>query len=112
MKKFNTLLITTGLLLGFVACAPEAPRVRVENQNQEIVDVALKPPSGSTININDVGFVAQTRYLEVPSSNYEVDVNVENVSPNATTFFRADEDGNYTIIVANTSPPTVRVIQQ
>jgi hypothetical protein len=109
MKKFNNLLIITGILLGFAACTPEAPRIRVQNQNQEIVDVALKPPSGSTININDVSASAQTGYIEVPSSNYEVDVNVENVSPNATTFFRADKDGNYTIIVTNTSPPTVRV---
>jgi hypothetical protein len=109
MRKFKNLLIITGLLLGFVACNPEAPRVRVQNQNQEIVDVALKPPSGSTININDVSAGAQTGFIEVPSSNYEVDVNVENVSEDATTFFQADEDGNYTIIVANTSPPTVTV---
>jgi len=111
MKKFNNLLIITGLLLGFTACTPEAPRVRVQNQNQEIVDVALKPPSGSTININDVSVGAQTGYIEVPSSSYEVDVNVENVSPNITTFFQADEDGKYTIIVTNTSPPIVRVNQ-
>jgi hypothetical protein len=111
MKKFNKLLILTGLLLGLSACAPESPRVRVQNQNQEIVDVALKPPSGSTINIDDVSAGVQTSYIEVPSSNYEVDVNVENISPNITTFFQADEDGNYTIIVANTSPPTFRVNQ-
>lgn len=109
MRKFNNLLIITCLLLGFVACNPEAPRVRVDNQNQEIVDVALKPPSGSTININDVSAGAQTGFIEVPPSNYEVDVNVENISQDATTFFQADEDGNYTIIVLNTSPPTVTV---
>lgn len=112
MKIFNSLLITTCLLLGFAACTPEAPKVRVQNQNQEIVDVALKPPSGSTININDVSAGNETSYIEVPSSNYEVDVNVENVSSNITTFFQADEDGNYTIVVSNASPPSLRVNKQ
>ena len=53
------------------------------------MDVALKPPSGSTININDVSAGAQTGFIEVPESSYEVDVNVENVSEDATTFFQA-----------------------
>ena len=107
MKK--TITLAALLLITLAACSPEAPRVRVQNQNQEIVDVALKPPSGSTININDVSAGNETSFIEVPASSFEVDVNVENVSPNITTFFQADEDGNYTIIVTNTVPPTVRV---
>lgn len=107
MKK--TISIAALILIGFVACSPEAPRVKVQNQNSQVVDVALKPPSGSTININDVSGGNETSYIDVPVSNYEVDVNVENVTPNATTFFRAEDDGSYTIVVSNSAPPVVNV---
>jgi len=107
MKR--TIALAALILIGFVACSPESPRVRVQNQNSQVIDVALKPPSGSTININDVSGGNETSYIEVPTSNYEVDVNVENVSPNVTTHFQAEEDGSYTIIVSNSTPPTVNI---
>ena len=107
MKR--TLALAALLLISFAACSTEPPRVKVQNQNSQVVDVALKPPSGSTININDVSGGKETLYIEVPVSNYEVDVNVENVSPNITTHFRAEDDGNYTIVVTNSTPPTVNV---
>jgi PBP1b-binding outer membrane lipoprotein LpoB len=110
MKK--TITLAALILIFLASCSPESPRVKVQNQNSQVVDVALKPPSGSTININDVSAGNETSYIEVPSSNYEVDVNVENVSSNITTFFQADEDGNYTIVVSNASPPSVRVNKQ
>lgn len=107
MKK--TITLAALILISFVACSPESPRVKVQNQNSQVVDVALKPPSGSTININDVSGGNESSYIEVPTSNYEVDVNVENVSPNITTHFRAEEDGNYTIVVSGSTPPNVNV---
>lgn len=107
MKK--TFLIAAIVVITFVACTPESPRVRVQNQNSQVVDVAIKPPSGSTININDVSGGKETSYIEVPSSNYEVDVNIENVTPNVTTHFRADDDGSYTIVVSNTTPPNINI---
>ncbi len=107
MKR--TLALAALLLISFAACSTEPPRVKVQNQNSQVVDVALKPPSGSTININDVSGGKETLYIEVPVSNYEVDVNVENVSPNITTHFRAEDDGSYTIVVTNSTPPTVNV---
>jgi len=50
-----------------------------------------------------------TGYMEVSASPYEVDANVEKVSSSATTFFTAEEDETYTVVVMNTTPPTVRV---
>ena len=105
MKR--TITLAALILISFVACSPESPRVKVQNQNTQVIDVALKPPSGSTININDVSGGSETSYIEVPTSNYEVDVNVENVSPNVTTHFQAEEDGSYIIVVSNSTPPTV-----
>jgi len=107
MKKMITLAAL--ILISVVACSPESPRVKVQNQNSQVVDIALKPPSGSTININDISGGNETSYIEVPTSNYEVDVNVENTTPNVTTHFRADEDGNYTIVISNSVPATVSV---
>jgi hypothetical protein len=106
MKKLMIVAIT---LIIIAACTPESPRVRVQNQNSQVVDLALKPPSGSTININDISGGNETSYIEVPSSNYEVDINVENITPNVTTHFRADEDGSYTIVISNTVPPAVNI---
>lgn len=109
MKKLNRALIVTALFVGLMVCNPELPQIRVQNQNKQVVDVALKPPSGSTININEVSGGNETSYIEVSTSNYEVDVNVENVTPNVTTHFLAEEDGSYTIVVSNSTPPTVNV---
>ena len=105
------IIIAAIALITIAACTPESPRVRVQNQNSQVVDVALKPPSGSTININDISGGNETSYIQVPSSNYEVDVNVENITPNITTHFRADEDGSYTIVVSNTVSPAVNIRQ-
>ena len=102
-------LLIVGLLIGLSACTSDPPRVRVSNQRTEITDVQLKRSSGNTYNINDVGASIATGYIEVEPSNYEVDANVEGISPSATTFFTADEDESYTIVVLNTTPPTLRV---
>lgn len=108
IRVFITLL---SVVTVFAGCNPEAPRIRVQNQNQNIIDVALKPPSGTTININDVSSTGQTNYIEIPTSQYEVDINIENNNSDITTFFQADEDETYTIIVDNAPTPTVRIIK-
>ena len=102
-------MIAAIALITIAFCTPESPKVRVQNQNSQVVDVALKPPSGSTININDISGDNETSYVEVPSSDYEVDVNIENITPNITTHFRADEDGSYTIVVSSTVPLAVNI---
>lgn len=107
MKK--TIALAVLMLITLAACSPESPRVKVQNQNSQVVDVALKPPSGSTININDISSGNETSYIEVPTSNYEVDVNIENVTPNVTTHFLAEDDGSYTIVVSSSTPPAVNV---
>ena len=102
-------LVVVTILISVVGCSEDAPMVRVSNQRPTVADVQLKPPSGSTVNINDVGPNSTTGYIEVPTSQYEVDANVENVSTSATTFFTAAEDEFHTIVVLNTDPPTLRV---
>lgn len=109
--RTSAALILILLMVIITGCNPEAPRVRVQNQNQNIIDVALKPPSGRTININDVSSTGQTNYIEVPGSQYEVDINIENNNVDLTTFFQADEDETYTIIVDNATTPSVRIIK-
>ena len=109
MHTMSRLIIIGGLLIGISACSSDPPRVRVSNQRAEITDVQLKRSSGNTYNLNDVGPNSATGYINVEPSNYEVDANVEGVSPSATTLFTADEDEAYTIVVLNTTPPTLRV---
>ena len=102
-------LVGATILIGVLGCSKDPPKVRASNQRPTTAHVQLKPPSGSTININNVGPGSTTGYIEVPESQYEVDVNIENVSASATTFFTASEDESYTIVVLNTDPPTARV---
>lgn len=109
MKKTLAAVATIMLCLSLFGCSKDKPKVRVNNQRSEITDVQLKRQSGNTYNINDVGGSSTTGYIEVDVSTYEVDVKPENVSGNATTFFTAEEDKLYTIVVLNTNPPTVRV---
>lgn len=109
MNRFIKMLIVPALLIGLSACSSDPPRVRVASQRPEITDIQLKRSSGNTININDVGPNSTTGYINVDPSNYEVDAKVEGVSPSATTFFTADEDESYTIVVLDTNPPTLRV---
>ncbi len=109
MKTTFAVVATIVVCLCMVGCSKDKPKVRVSNQRNDITDVQLKRQSGNTVNINDVGANATTGYIEVDVSNYEVDAKPENVSGNATTFFNAQEDKLYTIVVLNTTPPSVRV---
>lgn len=109
MKKIFLVLMVCVLSLSVDGCSKNKPKVRVSNQRADITDVQLKRSGGNTYNMNDVGGNSTTGYIEVDVSNYEVDAKPENVSGNATTFFMAEEDKSYTIIVLNTTPPSVRV---
>ena len=109
MQKISRLIVIASLFIGLSACSSDPPRVRVSNQRVEITDVQLKRSSGNTYNLNDVGPNSATGYINVEPSNYEVDAKVEGISASATTFFTADEDESYTIVVLNTTPPTLRV---
>ena len=109
MRNLIVYLMILFLLGCLTSCTSEPPKVRVSNQRAEITDVQLKRSDGNTYNINDVGPNISTGYIEVEPSNYEVDGNVEGVSPSATTFFSASEDESYTIVVINSNPPTLRV---
>lgn len=107
--KHACILIALLVLAGFGGCAKDKPKVRVANQRGNITDVQLKRSPGNTYNINDVGANQTTGYIEVDAANYEVDAKPEGVSANASTAFMAEEDKSYTIVVLNTTPPTVRV---
>lgn len=109
MQTFFRTLYIIGLLLSLSACSTDPPRVRVANQRPEIADIQLKRSSGNTFNISDVGPTSTTGYIGVEPSTYEVDAKVEGISASATTFFTADEDQAYTIVVINSDPPTVRI---
>jgi hypothetical protein len=103
--------IAIALILLLVGCSKEKPKVRVMNQRSDIVDVQLKRQSGNTYNINDVAGNSATGYIEVDVANFEVEAKPENVSGKATTFFTAEEDKSYTIVIPSTITPTVRVEQ-
>ncbi|MER3525279.1 MAG: hypothetical protein C4326_14865 [Ignavibacteria bacterium] len=108
MRAYLYIACVAVLLLP-LACAKEKPKVRVENRRAELIDVQLKRQQGSTINFNDVGGGATTGFVEVDRATYELDVKVEGLSTDATTFFTAEEDKQYGVVVPKTTPPSVRI---
>ncbi|MBI3193561.1 MAG: hypothetical protein HYZ34_03715 [Ignavibacteriae bacterium] len=109
MKSFLRLFIFASILFILSSCTTELPKVRVSNQRTEIIDVQLKRSGGSTYNINDVVGFSSTGYIEVERNVYEVDVKIEENAKSASTFFVAEEDKTYTIVLSSTNPPIVTV---
>lgn len=114
MINTTKLVLATVTLCAIVmsGCSKDKPRVRVNNQRGEITDVQLKRQSGNTYNINDVVPNSTTGYIEVEVSNYEIDAKPEGSTGSATSFFLAEEDKSYTVVVLNTTPPSIRVDTQ
>ena len=106
--KFSVVTVLVLALLAS-ACSQDPPRVRVRNERPTEVDVELKPPSGATIHIDDVAPGTTTAYATLNAGIYEVDANITGVSASVETFFSADTDRQYTVVVVNSTPPTVRI---
>lgn len=109
MNSFIRGLTVLLLVILFVGCSSDPPSARIRNERSNKSNVQLKQANGSTVNINDVAGGQVTNYQDLVTGRTEVTAVIqdENVSP--TTVFQADEDNNYTIVVVNSTPPTLRV---
>ena len=102
---FLSVIIIAIILIG---CSDEPPSVRVSNERSNKANVQIKTVS-NTINQNDVNGGAITNYQDVPEGKIDVTAVIQNESVSATTAFNASNDNNYTVIILNGNPPTLKV---
>ena len=103
-------VIAVVFILGVVSgCSSDPPSARVFNERPTKANVQIKAQSGNTININDVGGGATTNYQDINTGSQVVTAVIQNESVSPTVSFNAEEDNNYTIVVVNSTPPTLRV---
>jgi hypothetical protein len=110
MKNLFTLLFTLVIITAsFIGCSEEPPNIRVFNERTTKANVQVKSSTGNTINLNDVlpGQTVNFQSISEGISETNAVIQDETISPTAT--FVAANDYNYTIVVANTTPPTIRI---
>ena len=97
------------LCISMIGCSTEPPSVRIMNERTTKVNIQLKVGTDNTININDVDGGAATAYRDITAGLYVVTATIQSESDAPTASFNASEDNNYTVVVVNSTPPTVRV---
>ncbi len=109
MRRIFSIVPIALILLMVVACSEEDPSVRVRNDLEVKVNVQLKPDAGSTMNINDVEGGTQTGLMTIQEGWWTASASVQSSSAEPEARFEAKNDMNYTIVIINTSPPTMEV---
>lgn len=109
MKHLSRVIpILLGLVL-LAACSEDAPSVRVRNDLDVKVNVQLKPDVGSTININDVEGGVTTVLEDVNEGMWTASASVQSSSAEPEARFETKNNMNYTVVILNTSPPSMEV---
>ncbi|HEY9784533.1 MAG TPA: hypothetical protein V6D17_03955 [Candidatus Obscuribacterales bacterium] len=70
----------------------------------------MKTSGGNTININNVKPGTTSAYQEVATGQVDITVTIQGENGSFTASFVAGINSSYTIVVANTTPPSVSVI--
>ncbi len=108
MKIFFLSLLVFSFTL-IIGCSNEPPSVCVKNERTSKANVQFKPASGNTFNINDVEAGAATGYREISEGSYEVSATMQNSPDSPTGGFSASQNFNYTVVILNTKPASMRV---
>jgi len=109
MKKIFSYCVLLSLIMLSIACSGEPPSVRVKNERSNKANVQIKQADGNTININDVagGSVSGYKDLVEGATQATAVIQSEQVSPSSP--FTVVKDKNYTVVVTNSNPPTLRI---
>jgi hypothetical protein len=103
--KFLSIII---LVITFIACSDEPPSFRVKNERPTKANIQIKTVA-NTFNINDVQPGTITSYREVPEGLVEISAEIQNENDEPSGSFNAGSDKNYTVVIVNTTPPTIRI---
>jgi len=108
-RALLSLSATLALLIGLSGCSSDPPSARIFNERATKANVQLKFQDGNTININDVATAASTNYQDINTGMCVATATIQSESVSPTASFNAEEDMNYTVVVVNSTPPTLRV---
>ncbi|HSP88648.1 MAG TPA: DUF4397 domain-containing protein [Ignavibacteriaceae bacterium] len=108
MKNFFKFLSILFLMITFVACSDEPPSFRVRNEMTNKANVQIKTVT-NTENINDVQPGTTTNYKEVAEGKVDISAEIQNETNEPTNTFNAEKNNNYTVVIVNTTPPTIRI---
>ena len=112
MKPF-ILILAAWLVVVLGSCSksdPSPPQFRVQNNRTTNASLQVKTSGGSTININNVAPGTTSNYQQVATGQVDITVQIQGESGDFTATFMALNDKSFTIVVANTTPPTVTVV--
>jgi len=103
-------IILAGVLL---ACSTDPedvpPKFRVQNERGTNASLQVKTSGGNTININNVQPGQTTEYQEVAEGVVQVTVTIQGETGDFKGSFDAQKNRLFTVAVANTTPPAVRI---
>jgi len=105
MLKFFGIIF---LIITFVACSDEPPSFRVKNERSAKTNVQIKTVA-NTENINDVQPGTVTNYKDVAEGKVDISAEIQNETDEPTGSFNAEPDYNYTIVIVNSTPPSIRI---
>lgn len=103
---YPLLIIIIAIILN--GCSEEPPSIRVSNERTNKANVQIKTVT-NTINQNDISGGAVTNYQDVPEGKIDVTAVIQNETVSPAASFNASNDNNYTIIILNDNPPSLKV---
>ena len=109
MSSFLKSLCLLVFFAGLIGCSSDPPSVRVLNERSTKANVQYKQANGNTVNINDVEAGQVTGFRDLVTGRTDVTAGIQNETVAPTVTFQAEDDNNYTIVVVNSTPPTLRV---
>jgi hypothetical protein len=110
MKNMGSFFVVLGIAILACGCSNDPPQFRVMNQNQAKANVQVKTTGGNTININDVQPGKATEYQSANEGLIEATASIQGEQVSPSVSFVAESDESYTIVVSNTTPPTLVVM--
>ena len=110
MKSLITVVAAVAVLSLFNGCSDDnPPGVHVSNQRANKANVQIKQADGNTINHNDVAPGATSNLQEIVEGAILVTAGIQNESVSPMTTLNASKNNNYTIVILDGDPPTLRV---
>ena len=106
-------LVLAFLATTLIACSGDddtPPTFRVRNDRATDASMQVKTSGGNTININNVKPGVTTAYQGVAPGQVDITVDIQGESGQYTASFVAAANQSFTVVVANTTPPTISVV--
>jgi len=106
--RIMLVVVGLALLASLQSCSEDDdPQFRIRNDRPTKANVQIKTTGGNTININDVEQGVLTPYQSAAPGGIEATAVIQGESVSPTLGFAAFTDETYTIIVTNSTPPTL-----